>query len=195
MKIRLSLVAFTLLIPVAASAQDGRINLEILDKLAARASEKQEVTIGPEMLAVAGNGLVQSGPKGDAARQVMSELKGIFVRNYEFDDDKAYSRDDINTLRKQLMTPGWVKIVANEEKRNDADWELQEVYFFQQAGRMGGIFVISAEPGELSVVNIVGPIDFAKLAALGGILGIPRIPELGVPPPTPPPAPPAPPRK
>ena len=95
MKIRLALIAFTLLSPVAASAQDGRINLEMLDKLAARASEKQEVTIGPEMLSAAIPGLVQPGPKGDAARQVLSELKGIFVRNYEFDNDKAYSRDDI----------------------------------------------------------------------------------------------------
>jgi hypothetical protein len=178
MKTRLAFVAFTLLIPVAASAQDGRINLEMLDKLAARASEKQEVTIGPEMLTGAISGLVQQGPKGDAARQVLSQLRGVYVRNYEFDNDKAYSRDDINTLRKQLMTPGWVKIVSNEENGSGGDWELQEVYFFQQAGKMSGVFVISAEPDELSVVNIVGPIDLPKLVALGGILGIPKIPEL-----------------
>ena len=38
MKTTLALVAFTLLIPVAASAQDGRINLSFLDRLADRAS-------------------------------------------------------------------------------------------------------------------------------------------------------------
>ena len=189
MKIRLALAAITLLIPVAASAQDGRINLDMLDKLAARASEKQEITIGPEMLTAAIPGLVPQGPKSDAARQVISELRGIYVRNYEFDNDKAYSRDDISTLRKQLLTPGWVKIVSNEENGSGNDWELQEVYFFQQAGKMGGIFIISAEPGELSVVNVVGPIDFAKLAALGGILGIPNLSGLGLAPPPPPPPP------
>ena len=45
MKTTLALVVFTLLIPVAASAQDGRMNLSFLDRLAERASEKQEVTI------------------------------------------------------------------------------------------------------------------------------------------------------
>jgi hypothetical protein len=191
MKTRLALVAFTLLIPVAASAQEGRINLQMLDKLAARASEKQEVDIGPEMLGGAIPGLVPQGPRADAAREVLTQLRGIYVRNYEFDKDKAYSRDDISTLRKQLLTPGWVKIVSNEENGNGGNWELQEVYFFQQAGKTGGIFIISAEPDELSVVNVVGPIDFAKLMALGGILGIPRIPDLGLaPPPPPPPAPP-----
>src|SRR5688572_1748331 len=107
MKTTLSLVALTLLIPVAASAQDGRINLELLDKLAARASERQQIDLGPEML-VSVQSLVPQGPKSDAAKQVLSKLRGIFVRNYEFDDPKAYSMDDINTLRKQLMTPGWV---------------------------------------------------------------------------------------
>jgi hypothetical protein len=176
MKIRLALV--TLLIPVAASAQDGRIQLEILDKLAARASEKQEVTIGPELLTSVASGLVPQGPKADAAKQVLSKLRGVFVRNYEFDDPKAYSMDDINTLRKQLLTPGWVKIVSNEEKGKDGNWELQEVYFFQAGGKTNGIVMLSAEPGELSVVNIVGPIDFAEIGALGGVLGIPRIPPV-----------------
>ena len=174
MTIRLALA--TLLIPVAASAQDGRIQLEILDRLAARASEKQEITIDQSLIASATQGLVAPGPKADAAKQVLSKLRGIFVRNYEFDDPKAYSMDDINTLRKQLMTPGWVKIVSNEEKGKDGNWELQEVYFFQPGGKTNGIVILSAEPGELSVVNIVGPIDFAEIGALGGVLGIPRIP-------------------
>jgi hypothetical protein len=190
MKTRLALVAFTLLIPVAASAQDGRIQLDILDKLAARASEKQEVTIDSSMINSIGQGLVGPGPKGDAARQVLSKLQGIYVRNYEFDDPKAYSMDDINTMRKQLMRPGWTKIVSNEEKGKDGDWELQEIYFFQPGGKTNGIFILSAEPGELSVVNIVGPIDFAELGALGGVLGIPRVPGLGLAPPPPAGAPP-----
>jgi len=40
-------------------------------------------------------------------------------------------------------------------------------------GKLGGIFIINSEPGELQVINVVGPIDLAKLGALGGILGIP----------------------
>jgi hypothetical protein len=175
MKTTLALVAFTLLIPVAASAQDGRLDLSFLDRLAARAAEKQEVTIGPELLMSSGPALIAPGPKAEAAKQIVSELKGIYVRSYEFDDDKAYSMEDINAIRKQLSAPGWVKIVSNEQKDKGGQWELQEVYFFQPGGKINGVFLINAEPGELQVVNIVGPIDFAKLASLAGILGIPNI--------------------
>ena len=178
MKTTLTLLAFTLLIPGAALAQDGRIPLEILDKLAARASEKQEVTIDSSMLTSA-NAFLPGGPQGAAAKQVLSELKGIYVRHYEFENDKAYSLDDINTLRKQLLTPGWAKIVSNEEKDRGGNWELQEIYVFQAAGKVTGIVIISAEPGELSVVNIVGPIDLEKLRNLNGVFGIQGIPAAG----------------
>ena len=66
MKTTLARVAFTLLIPAAASAQDGRIDLSFLDPLAARASEKQEVTIGPELITSSGPALIPPGPKAEA---------------------------------------------------------------------------------------------------------------------------------
>ena len=174
MKTTFALVMFTLLIPVSARAQDGRLNLSFLDRLAERASEKQEITIDSSMLRTAGDALVSPGPKADAAKQILSQLQGVYVRSYEFDDPKAYSMDDINAIRKQLSAPGWSKIVANEEKDKGGNWELQEVWLFNPGGKLGGIFIINAEPGELQVVNIVGPIDLQKLASLGGILGIPR---------------------
>jgi hypothetical protein len=37
--------------------------------------------------------------------------------------------------------------------------------------------VLSAEPKELTIVNIVGPVDLQKLAKLEGNLGIP---DLGI---------------
>ena len=174
MKTTIALVAFTLLVPIAASAQGGRINLSALDRLAERATEKQEVTIDSTMLKTAGSALVSPGRNTEAAKQILSELEGVYVRSYEFDDPKAYSMDDINAIRKQLSAPGWTRIVANEEKGRDGDWELQEVWLFNPGGKLGGIFIINAERNELQVVNVVGPIDLAKLAGLGGIFGIPR---------------------
>jgi len=171
-----AIAVFTLLIPAAASAQDGKLNLSFLDRLAERATEKQEVTLDESMLRSVAPSLVRPGPRVEAAKQVLSGLKGVYVRNYEFDNDKAYSMDDIAAIRKQLSAPGWMKIVSNEEKgKGPNDWELQEIYFFkQQDGKSGGLFIINAEPGELSVVNIVGTFDFSNLGALGGILGIPN---------------------
>jgi hypothetical protein len=174
MKTTIALVAFTLLVPVAASAQGARLNLSFLDRLGERASEKQEVTIDSSMLKTVGDGLVPSGRNTEAAKQILSQLEGIYVRSYEFDDPKAYSMDDINAIRKQLSAPGWTRIVANEEKGRDGDFELQEVWLYNPGGKLGGIFIINAERNELQVVNVVGPIDLSKLGALGGIFGIPH---------------------
>lgn len=175
MKTTLALIAFTLLIPVSARAQDGKLNLSFLDRLAERASEKQEITIDSSMLSSARSFVP---PNADAAKQIISELKGIYVRNYEFDSDKAYTMDDVNAIRKQLTAPGWMKIVSNEEKGKNGDFEIQEVYLFKPAGQIAGIFILNAESRELSVINIVGPIDLEKLKGLGGVLGIPR--NLGI---------------
>jgi hypothetical protein len=175
MKTTFALVAFTLLIPVAASAQGGRLNLSFLDRLGERATEKQEVTIDRSMLSTAGSALVGNGPNSAAAKQILSELEGIYVRSYEFDDQKAFSMDDIIAIRKQLSAPGWTRIVANEEKDRDGQLGgLQEIWLFNPGGKLNGIFIINAERGALQVVNVVGPIDLQKLAALGGVLGIPR---------------------
>lgn len=175
MKTTLALVALALLVPAAASAQGGRLNLSFLDRLGEKASEKQEVTIDANMLRTAGQALVSGrGPNADVAKQLLSELEGVYVRSYEFDDPKAYSMDDINGIRKQLSSPGWSRIVANEEKDKAGNWELQEIWLFNPGGKLGGVFIINAEPGELQIVNIVGPIDLSRLGALGGILGIPN---------------------
>ena len=37
--------------------------------------------------------------------------------------------------------------------------------------------IICAEPTELTVVNIVGPVDIEKLSQLEGKMGIPRLGE------------------
>jgi hypothetical protein len=40
---------------------------------------------------------------------------------------------------------------------------------------VAGLLVISAEPKELTVVNIIGQIDIENLSELGGNFGIPHI--------------------
>jgi hypothetical protein len=102
---------------------------------------------------------------------VIAALKGIFVRSFEFDSDNAYSPDDLNAIRKQLSGPGWNRIISTAEKGGD----IAEVYLWQQAGKIGGIAIVAAERRELTVVNIVGPIDINKLKLLQGQFGIPNI--------------------
>ena len=72
-------------------------------------------------------------------------------------------------IRKQLAGPGWSRVVGIREKR-----ELTEIYFWKERDTNGGLVVISAEPNELTVVNIVGRVDLASLGALGPM--IPKLP-------------------
>ena len=59
--------------------------------------------------------------------------------------------------------------------------ELVEIYSWREGNEPGGLAILVAEPMELTVVNIVGPFDLAKLGALQGNFGIPRLPQ-GLPP-------------
>ena len=174
MKATLAVIAFVLVAPNAARAQDGRLQLDFLDRLAERASESQTVTIDAAMLGLA-SGFLPNSADAAAAKQVMSELKGIYVRHFEFNGDNAYSQDDINAIRRQLAAPGWVRFISSEEK-SERDRELVEVYSWQQNGKSAGLAILAAESRELTVVNIVGPIDFEKLAVLRGMFCIPGVP-------------------
>jgi uncharacterized protein DUF4252 len=168
MKATLAVVAFTLLIPVTARAQDGKLDLSFLDRLEKIASEHASITIDSSTLGLAGQ-FMPNTKESAAAKEVIAGLKGIFVRSFEFDSDNAYSTDDINAVRKQLA--GWNRIISSSEKGGD----LAEVYLFQQAGKINGITILAAERRELTVVNIVGPIDLSKLKLLEGQFGIPTV--------------------
>ena len=57
--------------------------------------------------------------------------------------------------------------------------ENVEVYVRPNGDSVSGLVVLSAEPTELTIVNIVGPIDLDKLASLEGQFGIPRMSKGG----------------
>ena len=74
-------------------------------------------------------------------------------------------------MRSQLTAP-WTKLVS---VRSQKDGESVDVYVWPENGQSGGMAVLVAEPKELTVVNIVGPIDLDKLSELGGHMGIPSV--------------------
>jgi len=72
-----------------------------------------------------------------------------------------------------LREPAWTRLLNVTSKREGN----VEVYLSLTGSNINGLVVLSAESKELTVVNIVGPVDLEKLAKLEGNLGIP---ELGV---------------
>lgn len=143
-----------------------------LDGLASRAEQAVDVTIDPAMLKLAGAFL--SDDKEQAAlKDVLAGITGIYVRSFEFGQENAYTPDDVTAIRRQFADERWARLVAVDSKR---DRELVEVYSWREGEQSGGMAILVAEPRELTVVNIVGLIDFEKLRALQGQFGIPSIP-------------------
>lgn len=143
-------------------------------ELAARASNVTEVTLGKNMLAFAAK-FMNGKDKDDAAtRQLIQGLDGIYVREYEFDKEGAYNLDQVEQLRKHFETSEWSPIVRARESRSR---ETTDVLVKLVNGEPHGMFILAAEPRELTIVLILGPIrmeDLGRLkdlSGLGGALG------------------------
>jgi hypothetical protein len=146
-----------------------RVNID-LPGLADRASETVDVTLDGAMLRLASKFLSDSDADERAARDMVRQLTGIYVRSYEFDKDGQYDRTTLDKVRGQLG-PTWKKIVNVQSRMK----ENVEIYVDARGENPAGLLIISAEPRELTLVNLVGPIDLDRLASLEGEFGIPHV--------------------
>jgi hypothetical protein len=160
-----------LLIAPIADAQElpWKMNFE---KFAAQATETVDVTLDANMLNLAKNFLSDHDKDQREAKEIVSQLKGIYVRSYEFDKTGVYNEADIEAFRAQLKAPEWNRIVGVHSKR---EGENDYVYIRQVGGKMTGLAVIAAEAKELTLVYIDGPIDLQKISALSGEFGVPKM--------------------
>lgn len=143
-----------------------------LDALSAKAEEAVDVTLDGSMLRFAAKWLPDTGDDAKA-KKILSGLQGIYVRSYEFAAEGAYTQSDVDAFRNQFRAPTWSRVVGARSKRHHGD---ADVFIKLDAnGIVGGLVVISAEPRELTVVNIVGTIDPAQIADLGGHFHIPAL--------------------
>lgn len=141
------------------------------DKLAARASDSVDVSLDGSVLRLAAKFLSNDEPDQAKAKKIVEGLKGIYVKTFEFKNPGEYSPADVEAFRAQLHSPDWQRIVGVHSKE---DGEDVDVYIKSEAKGIGGLAIIAAEPKELTLVNIVGPIDLDSLSELGGHFNIPE---------------------
>jgi len=158
------------LLCVAAPAWAQRLTLDA-PGLADRASEVVDVTLDGPLLRMAAKFLNNHDPDERAARDVVQNLQGIYVKSYTFEKEGEYDPSIVQRLRSQLTT--WKRIVTVREKSGDNS----DIFVDMRGEQVVGLVIINAEPRELTLVNIVGPIDLDKLASIEGQFGIPRIRE------------------
>ncbi|HEX5834411.1 MAG TPA: DUF4252 domain-containing protein [Pyrinomonadaceae bacterium] len=156
-----------------ATAQDSRLQLSSLDHLAAKASQSVDVNIDERLIRIALKVFKDDDADDREIKKVIAGIKGIYVKRFEFETDNQYTPADIEAIRTQLRAPGWTRLVNVTSKKEGN----LEVYLLMDGEQVGGLAVLSNDVRELTVVNIVGPVDLEKLAKLEGQFGLP---ELGI---------------
>lgn len=147
-------------------AQDAKLQLGNLDKLSEKAARVTDVTLDGSLLDFAVK-LIEKADSDDPdvnqIKSIIKNLKGIYVKSFEFDEASQYSKADVEAIRAQLTSPRWTKIVQSVDKRHN---EHDEIYLLKIGERIEGVAILVAEARELTIVNIVGEVPVDKIAAL-----------------------------
>lgn len=172
----LGLVVVLSISSLAINAQEAaRLRLDGLDKLATNSAEKLSFDLDGRLLQLAIRALSNADandPKMVKIREAVQGLKGIYVRSFEFDADRAYAAADVEEVRTQLRSGSWERLAGIQSKK---DGQNIEVFTMFEGDRIGGLTVLATDTRHVSVVNIVGMIDLEKLMALQGNFGIPDV--------------------
>jgi hypothetical protein len=157
--------------PALLRAQAIKLPPEV-ESLSAKAKETVEVNMDGPMLHWASKFLSAEDADEKKAAKLVANLKSIYVRSFEFDQEGAYSSADVDALRARFQPPVWSRAVG---VRSEREGDNVDVFFKLENDQVTGIVVIAAERKELTFVNIVGPLDVDQLADLGGEFGIPKL--------------------
>lgn len=144
-----------------ARAQEARLRLDRLDRLAVRSTESVEITMNDLQIQFLRKLVLLGESERSKLKGLLSKLKGVYVRGCEFARDGEYSDADIEEVRAQLRSPAWERIVE-VRNRNGSD----EVFFMPRDDEIAGFAAISTEPRKVCVINVVGPMDLDEMAIL-----------------------------
>ena len=159
---------------MTARAQGPKLQMDQLDLLAGKASETVDVRLDERLMATIDK-LFPSKDKDDAEiKEVLKGIKGIYVKSFTFEKEGEYSQVEVESVMAQLRGSTWSKVVSVKSKKDGGN---VEVYLNMVGDQITGLAVLSIEPKEFTVVNIVGPINLEKLSKLEGQFGVP---DLGI---------------
>lgn len=167
------ILAGLLLAALAASAgaQDARIQMSQLDRFNDMADKIISIDVGESLINLAKSALNPKRSVNEAKIiDILTGLKGVYVKRFEFDKDGAYTAADVDYIRSQFNGPGWEHI-ANVRSKREGNYDVVMMY---EGSIIKGLGVLAAEPRALTVVNVIGAIDLAKLRDLEGNFGIPK---------------------
>lgn len=157
---------------VASRAQSGKLQLDQLDVLTNRASNTVDVRLDEHLMQTTAKLFSGKDPDDANVKELLKNVKGIYVKSFSFEKENEYTPAEVDSVMAQLRGGGWSKVVGITSKKEN---ENVEVYLMMVGDEISGLAVVSLDPKEVTVVNIVGPINLEKLSQLEGSFGIPDL--------------------
>lgn len=170
MKLACAIALFIFASPLAQAQDPARLQLTALDRLEQRAEQTINITMDGKILQLAFKFLDTKKPNEAKIKEAVEGIKGIYVKSFRFDQDNLFSTADVDSIRSQLRSPMWSQLV---EVRSKKEGQNIDVFTMIDGGKINGVAIIALDKRQLTVVNIVGPVDVDKLAELRGNFGIP----------------------
>ena len=150
-------------------AQQFTFNLEHLAK---KASDSVDISLNNSLLQFGAKWLDGKDPDEAKVKKLIVGIEGIYIKSFKFEKEGGYAPADLDRVRNQLRAPEWSRIVGI---KSGGESENIEVWVRNEKSKVTGVAILSSEPRQLTVANLVGNVDLESLSDLGGHFGLPKM--------------------
>ncbi len=166
-------VALALLVSVPVwGFTSAKLNVD-MEELEGQADEVVEVNLEGKSLEQGSKLLaIRDGISG-SFKSLLGGLTGVYRKTFRFAGGKTYESDSVRHIHEKMAKEGWSKMVDVQDIQKK---EGVTIYSYSEDAGVKGVTVIATDPGEVTVVNIVGQeVDLEALAEIGEKLGLPAM--------------------
>ena len=160
-----------------SAAEGARITFDT-SALEKRAKSTVNVTVTPQTIDWALQAMGQRGEDTAEVRQMLKGIDQVLVRVFEFEEPQPWEElaKVVDPILAQLKATGWTPVVSISENGKSGRETVNVSLYADAAGKPGGLAVLVADPKDMVIVNIAGPVDLAKLSQIMKVLNLPQIP-------------------
>ncbi len=107
-------------------------------------------------------------------KSLLGKLKGIYRRTYRFaTGSDGYEDADVASIHEKMSGEGWAPVI---DVKDNNKGESVTVYSYTEGENVSGVTVVSSDPSEVTVVNIVGDdVDLQALVEASESFGVPMM--------------------
>jgi hypothetical protein len=136
-----------------------------------KADEVVEVNLEGESLEQGSRLLAIRHSVSAPVKSLLGKLKGIYRRTYRFATGSGgYEDADVASIHERMTGEGWEPLISAKDNNKR---ETVTVYSYTDGEKVSGYTVVSSDPSEVTVVNIVGDVDLQTLIEAGESFGVP----------------------